>query len=217
VIRRALIAAAAAPIAVAVALTVPASASAVVMTYEMRAVGNVVVLTDNAGVRNTVVLTKAEAVEGHPDVLFADTTEGITGDIKPPCRRISDQIGACPADVTVGADILLFGGNDSLSVAKDFGYRAFGLSSSLATTSAVSPFVQAQFGAGNDTGSDLSPYRDIWNGGPGKDRFNSGPGNDKVNGGAQNDVIDCGAGKHDVGIGGPGKRDLGIHCETVKH
>jgi len=204
------------PIALGIALILPASASAVVLTYEMRGGGNVVVLTDTTGARDTVALTKAEAVQGHPDVLVGDTTAGITG-VKPPCRVVSDQIAACPAEGTIGASLSLGAGNDSLSVAEDFGYRAFGLSGPLAASSAVSPFVQAQFGAGNDTGSDLSPYRDIWNGGPGKDRFNSGPGNDKVSGGAQNDVIDCGAGKHDVGIGGPGKRDLGVHCETVKH
>jgi Ca2+-binding RTX toxin-like protein len=214
VIRRALI-----PTVVATALLVvlPASASAVVLTYEMRVEGNVVVLNDAVGTKNTVVLTKAEAVAGHPDVLAADTTEGITGEVQDPCRRISEQIAACPAAGTIGASVNLAGGNDSLSVAEDFGYRAFGLANSFATSAAVSPFVEAQFGPGADVASDLSPYRDIWNGGPGKDRMNSGPGNDKVKGGAQNDVIDCGAGKHDVGIGGPGKRDLGVHCETVKH
>jgi hypothetical protein len=53
-------------------------------------------------------------------------------------------------------------------------------------------------------------------GGPGNDKMKGGPGRDRIKGRAGNDIIDCGPGKRDVGIGGPGK-DLGRLCETVKH
>jgi RTX calcium-binding nonapeptide repeat (4 copies) len=53
-------------------------------------------------------------------------------------------------------------------------------------------------------------------GGPSNDRMKGGPGRDRIKGRAGNDIIDCGPGKHDVGIGGPG-RDLGRLCEKVKH
>jgi hypothetical protein len=53
-------------------------------------------------------------------------------------------------------------------------------------------------------------------GGPENDKLKGGPGRDRIKGRGGNDIIDCGAGKGDVGIGGPG-RDLGRRCEKVKH
>lgn len=214
-IRRALIAATA---ATALLALLPAVASAVKITYGQYQ-PMTLDITDDDGVENDVALTKVEVVAGHPDVVVGDTKAGIADPIPPECVRVDASIIRCPAGIIVGVIGFLGGGNDRLSVSEDFGYRSFspGNRFSAATAAAVNPFVRVQFGPGADLASDLSPYRDIWNGGPGKDRFNSGPGNDKVKGGAQNDVIDCGAGKHDVGIGGPGKRDLGVHCETVRH
>ena len=156
-------------------------------------------------------------VQGYPDIVIGDTTAGIVDPIPPDCARVDPTIIRCPALNYVGVLGDLGPGDDSLSVARDFGYpspRNF-----MAGPAAANPagFVRMQFGPGADSASDLSGARDVWNGGTGRDRFNSGPGNDKVNGGAQNDIIDCSAGKRDVGIGGPGKVDLGRHCETVKH
>jgi hypothetical protein len=58
--------------------------------------------------------------------------------------------------------------------------------------------------------------KDRLTGGPGNDKIKGGPGRDRIKGRGGNDIIDCGAGKGDVGIGGPG-RDLGRRCEKVKH
>ena len=214
-IRRALTALTA---ATALLVLMPAGASAVKITYGQYS-PMTLDITDDDGVENEVGLTKVEAVAGHPDVVVGDLKTRITRPIPDICQDVDDSTIRCEASVIVGVVAKLGGGNDTLGISEDFGYRAFSPTTpfSAATGAAFNPFVRVQFGPGADTGSDLSPYRDIWNGGPGKDRMNSGPGNDKVSGGAQNDVIDCGAGKHDVGIGGPGKRDLGVHCETVRH
>jgi hypothetical protein len=172
-------------------------------------------ITDDVGVDNEVAITTVTVVPGHPDAVVGDTKAGIPDPIPAECARVDPNIVRCPARILVGVVGFLGAGDDSLSVAEDFGYgRSV---DRLGHSSATSPFVRVQFGAGADVASDLSPYRDIWNGGKGRDRFNSGPGNDLVRGGPQNDVIDCGAGHHDVGIGGPGKLDLGRRCETVKH
>jgi hypothetical protein len=197
---------------------VPASAQAVKVTYGQYQ-PMTLDLTDDAGVDNEVAITKVEVVAGHPDAVVGDTKAGIPDPIPPECARVDATIVRCPAGILVGVIAVLGGGDDSVSVSDDFGYRAFSSfsRSSSARAAAFNPFVRVQFGPGADTGSDLSPYRDIWNGGPGRDRLASGPGNDKVKGGAQNDVIDCGGGHHDVGIGGPGKLDLGRRCEVVKH
>jgi hypothetical protein len=205
-------------IAIAAAMILPAGAQAVKLTYGQYQ-PMTLDLTDDAGVENEVVITKVEAVAGHPDAVVADTKAGIPDPIPQECARVDPTIVRCPATILVGVVALLGGGNDSLSVSEDFGYKSLAAVDRMpgVAGAAVNPFVRVQFGSGADIAADLSPYRDIWNGGPGRDRFNSGPGNDKVNGGAQNDVIDCGVGRHDVGIGGPGKRDLGRRCEVVKH
>jgi Ca2+-binding RTX toxin-like protein len=200
------------------ALLVPAGAQAVKVTYGQFQ-PMTLDLTDDDGVDNEVGITTVTVVAGHPDAVVGDVKAGIPDPIPQECARVDQNIVRCPATGLIGVIGFLGGGNDSLSVSEDFGYReTSALSARLAASSAaVTPFVRMSFGAGADRGSDLSTYRDIWNGGSGKDRFNSGPGNDLVRGGAQNDIIDCGAGHDDVGIGGPGKRDLGGHCETVKH
>jgi hypothetical protein len=204
-------------LAVAAALIAPAGAAAIKVTYGQYQ-PMTLDLTDDDGVDNEVAVTTVEVVEGHPDAVVGDLKAGIPDPIPPECARVDATIVRCPATGLVGLIAFFGGGSDSLSVAKDFGYRNWVRpSSSTARAAAVSPFVRVQFGPGADAASDLSPYRDVWDGGPGRDSFNSGPGNDKVKGGAQNDIIDCGAGHHDVGIGGPGKRDLGRRCETVKH
>jgi hypothetical protein len=214
-IRRALIALTA---ATALLALLPAGASAVKITYG-QFTPMMLDLVDEEGVDNEVGLTKVEVVAGHPDVVVGDLKAGIPDPIPDICQRVDGQVIRCQADIIIGVEAFFSRGNDTLGISDDFGYRSFSPANSFsaATGAAVNPTVRVQFGPGADVGSDASPYRDIWNGGPGKDRMNSGPGNDKVKGGAQNDVIDCGAGKHDVGIGGPGKRDLGVHCETVKH
>jgi hypothetical protein len=215
VIRRALIAAAA---AIGLLTLLPAGAGAVKITYGQYE-PMTLDITDDAGVENEVALTKVEVVSGFPDVVVGDTKAGIPDPIPQQCARVDSSIVRCPAGIIVGVVGFLGGGNDTLSVSEDFGYRSLSQANPLsaATGAAFNPFVRVQFGAGADLASDLSPYRDIWNGGPGKDRFASGPGNDKVKGGAQNDIIDCGAGHHDVGIGGPGRLDLQRGCEVVKH
>jgi hypothetical protein len=215
VIRRALIAAAA---AIGLLTLLPAGAGAVKITYGQYE-PMTLDITDDAGVENEVALTKVEVVSGFPDVVVGDTKAGIPDPIPQQCARVDSSIVRCPAGIIVGVVGFLGGGNDTLSVSEDFGYRSLSQANRLsaATGAAFNPFVRVQFGAGADLASDLSPYRDIWNGGPGKDRFASGPGNDKVKGGAQNDIIDCGAGHHDVGIGGPGRLDLQRGCEVVKH
>src|SRR4051794_4885006 len=204
-------------IAIAAAMIAPSGAGAVKVTYgqfQPRTLD----ITDDAGVDNEVAITTVTVVAGHPDAVVGDTKAGIPDPIPPECARVDPNIVRCPATGLVGVIGFLGGGNDRVSVAEDFGYRAFEPSTRLAAgSSAAAPFVRIQFGAGADLGSDLSPYRDIWNGGSGKDRFNSGPGNDLVRGGSQNDIIDCGAGHHDVGIGGPGRLDLSRRCEVVKH
>ena len=53
-------------------------------------------------------------------------------------------------------------------------------------------------------------------GGPRKDKMKGGPGRDRIKGLGGNDIIDCGSGKGDLGVGGPG-RDLGKRCEKVRH
>lgn len=214
-IRRALIAAAA---AIGLLTLLPAGAGAVKITYGQYE-PMTLDITDDAGVENEVALTKVEVVSGFPDVVVGDTKAGIPDPIPQQCARVDSSIVRCPAGIIVGVVGFLGGGNDTLSVSEDFGYRSLSQANRLsaATGAAFNPFVRVQFGAGADLASDLSPYRDIWNGGPGKDRFASGPGNDKVKGGAQNDIIDCGAGHHDVGIGGPGRLDLQRGCEVVKH
>jgi len=198
------------------AMAAPGTARAVKVTYGQFQ-PMTLDITDDDGVDNEVAITTVTIAEGNPDAVVGDVKAGISDPIPPQCARVDPTIVRCPATGLVGVIAFFGGGNDSLSVSDDFGYRAFTQSAWPASASAVSPFVRVQFGPGADLASDLSPYRDIWNGGPGKDRLNSGPGNDRVKGGAQNDVIDCGAGKHDVGIGGPGKRDLGRHCEVVRH
>jgi hypothetical protein len=199
-------------------LLAPAGAQAVKVTYGQYQ-PMTLDLTDDDGVDNEVGITTVTVVAGHPDAVVGDLKAGIPDPIPPECARVDPTVVRCPATGLVGVIGFLGGGNDSLSVSEDFGYGEASTSYArlAAGSAAVTPFVRIQFGAGADRGSDLSTYRDIWNGGSGKDRFNSGPGNDLVRGGPQNDVIDCGAGKHDVGIGGPGRRDLGGHCETVKH
>jgi hypothetical protein len=200
------------------ALLAPAGAEAVKVQYnqfEPMTIG----ITDDDGVDNEVGITTVTVVAGHPDVVIGDLKAGVSDPVVPPCFRVDGNVVRCPAEGLIGVIGFLGGGNDSLSVSEDFGYGEPSTASArlAAGPAAVSPFVRMSFGAGADSGSDLSTYRDIWNGGSGKDRFNSGPGNDLVRGGSQNDVIDCGAGHHDVGIGGPGRLDLGRHCETVKH
>ena len=204
--------------ATALLALLPAGASAVKITYGQYS-PMTLDITDDAGVDNEVGLTKVEAVAGHPDVVVGDLKAGIPDPIPNVCQRVDGSTIRCEAGVIVGVVAFFGAGNDTLGVSEDFGYRSVSPANrfSVATGAAFNPFVRVQFGPGADVGSDQSPYRDIWNGGPGRDRLASGPGNDKVKGGAQNDVIDCGAGKHDVGIGGPGKFDLGRRCETVKH
>jgi Ca2+-binding RTX toxin-like protein len=205
-------------IAAGLLLLAPAGAQAVKVTYGQ--FGPMTLdITDDEGVDNEVAITTVTVVAGHPDAVVGDLKAGIPDPIPSECARVDATIVRCPATGLIGVIGFLGGGDDSLSVAEDFGYEEASTPSTrlAAGSAAVSPFVRMQFGAGADTGSDESAYRDIWNGGSGRDRFNSGPGNDKVKGGAQNDVIDCGAGKHDIGIGGPGKLDLGRHCEVVKH
>ena len=216
--RRWLIAALAATVGV---LLAPAAASAITVGIQPgpTPAESLLVLDDPTGATNTVALTTVTVVVGHPDIVIGDTTAGIPDGFPIQCMRVDSEIVRCPANVF--GVIANFGpGNDSFSVAAEFTYptmpRAFNPSASFAAATEV-PTVRAQFGPGADTASDLSPSEDFWNGGPGKDRFNSGPSDDKVKGGAQNDIIDCGAGHHDIGIGGPGKRDLGVHCEVVKH
>jgi Ca2+-binding RTX toxin-like protein len=203
-------------VAVAATMIVPAGAAALKVTYGQYE-PMTLDLTDDDGVDNEVGITTVTVVAGHPDAVVGDLKAGIPDPIPPECARVDPTIVRCPATGLVGVIAFFGGGDDSLSVSEDFGYRSFTSSSSTAGPAAVSPFVNVQFGSGADVGSDQSPYRDVWNGGSGRDRFNSGPGNDKLKGGAQNDIIDCGAGKHDVGIGGPGRRDLGRRCEVVKH
>ena len=203
-------------LALAAILIAPAGAAAIKVTYGQFQ-PMTLDLTDDDGVDNDVAITTVTVVTGHPDAVVGDLKAGIPDPIPPECARVDPTIIRCPATGLVGV-IAFFGrGNDRLSVAEDFGYRSFTPSSTIAGAAAVTPFVRAQFGPGSDVAGDQSPYRDVWNGGSGRDRFSSGPGNDKVKGGSQNDIIDCGAGKHDIGIGGPGKRDLGRRCEVVKH
>jgi Ca2+-binding RTX toxin-like protein len=199
-------------------LLAPAFAQAVKVTYGQFE-PMTLDITDDAGVDNEVAITTVTVVPGHPDAVVGDTKAGIPDPIPPECARVDPDIVRCPATGLIGVIGFLGGGNDSLSVSEDFGYRNASASASpLATGTAASiPFVRVQFGAGADTASDLSAYRDVWNGGSGRDRFNSGPGNDLVKGGAQNDIVDCGAGKHDVGVGGPGRLDLSRRCEVVRH
>jgi Ca2+-binding RTX toxin-like protein len=199
----------------------PAGASAVTVGIQAGPTPSesLLVLDDPTGAPNILAITTLTVVAGHPDIVIGDTSAGIPDPIPADCARVDSEVVRCPAAV-FGVLANLGAGNDSLSVAPAFTYpRMLSASDSLAVTSAEveRPTVRVQFGAGADAASDLSPSRDFWNGGPGKDRFNSGPGNDKVKGGAQNDIIDCGAGKHDIGIGGPGRLDLGKHCEVVKH
>jgi hypothetical protein len=203
-------------VAVALLAVVPAGASAVKITYGQYS-PMTLDITDDDGVDNEVGLTKVEVVAGHPDVVVGDLKTEIPDPIPNICQRVDGSTLRCVADDIVGVVAIFGGGRDTLGVSEDFGYRSASANPFAATAAAFNPFVRVQFGPGADLASDASPYRDIWNGGPGRDRLASGPGNDKVKGGAQNDIIDCGAGKHDVGIGGPGKRDLGVHCETVKH
>jgi hypothetical protein len=214
--RRNLLRAVAFCVILCVALLAPAAAHAVKLTYG-KYQPMTLDLDDDAGVDNEVAITAVTVVVGHPDVVVGDTKAGIPDPIPPECARVDPTIVRCPANILVGVIGVLGAGNDNLSVSDDFGYFSASNRLSGATAAAGSQFVRMQFGPGADSASDLSPYRDIWNGGSGKDRFNSGPGNDKIKGGSQNDIIDCGAGHHDVGIGGPGKLDLSRHCEVVKH
>jgi RTX calcium-binding nonapeptide repeat (4 copies) len=208
-------------IAVGLLALAPAGASAVTVGLQAGPTPSesLLVLDDPTGATNTVALTTVTVVVGHPDIVIGDAGAGIPDPFPGECARVDPTIIRCPA-TAIGVLGNLGAGNDSLSVAAEFTYpRMFGAAEWPARPAAAAevPTVRMQFGPGGDAGSDLSPAQDQWNGGPGRDRFNSGPSNDTVSGGAQNDVIDCGAGKHDVGISGPGRLDLGRHCEVVRH
>src|SRR3954447_8223894 len=188
---------------IAAALLAPATASGIeVRTSQVQT--DALLITADRSVVNDVGFNWVTSPGGAPDLVIGDTAAGIPDPIPTACARVDAMILRCPANTFTSIQVFLGGGNDLVVVPKP--------------SIAVSGFItmELHLGPGNDTASDLGGTRDVWNGGPGRDRLNSGPGNDLVRGGADNDVIDCGAGKHDVGIGGPGKLDLSRHCEVVK-
>jgi Ca2+-binding RTX toxin-like protein len=181
----------------------PGAASAIeIKTQQVRP--DVMFITAEQSFANTVGITWVISPSGAPDLVVGDTQAGIPDPIPSSCVRVDPTIVRCQADLFTRLDADLGAGPDSIRVVPAVGVDGF-LTMSL------------QLGAGKDRASDAGQTYDIWHGGAGRDRLASGPGNDLVEGGPQNDIIDCGPGKHDVGIGGPGKLDLGRHCETVRH
>jgi Ca2+-binding RTX toxin-like protein len=185
------------------AALMPAGASALDLR-ERQVQPNVLLLTADRDFVNEVGITWVTSPGGAPDLVIGDLSAGISDPIPSQCGRVDTMSVRCPADLFTKIVASLGPGSDSLDVVP-----AVGVGGLVTMT--------LQLGPGNDRASDGGHTYDLWYGGKGRDELASGPGNDLVSGGAQNDVIDCGAGKHDVGIGGPGKLDLGRHCETVRH
>jgi Ca2+-binding RTX toxin-like protein len=185
------------------ALLGPAGASAIELSSPQVQTGVLFVRADRSAV-NQLGITWVTSPSGAPDLVIGDTRAGIPDPIPSLCARVDPTIVRCPADVFTSLDANLGAGADSISVVPVVGIDGF-------------ITMKLELGGGNDVANDLGQTKDVWSGGKGRDRLASGPGDDLVRGGSDNDIIDCGAGKHDVGIGGPGKLDLGRHCETVKH
>jgi len=181
----------------------PAGASALDITAS-QVQSDVLFITASRDFANQVGITWVTSPSGAPDLVIGDTLAGIPDPIPSSCVRVDPMVVRCPADVFKELDANLGPGVDSISVVPAVGVDGF-------------ITMKLQLGAGNDRASDTGQTRDVWNGGKGRDQLTSGPGNDLVSGGPQNDIIDCGAGSHDVGIGGPGKLDLGKRCEVVRH
>jgi hypothetical protein len=181
----------------------PTGASAIELRQSQVQV-DALVVTANQSFVNEVGVTWVTSPSGAPDLVIGDTVAGIPDPIPSSCARVDSMVIRCAADLVMRLDVDLGPGPDSINVVPAVGVDGF-----------IS--MRLQLGAGKDRASDTGQTRDVWNGGGGRDQLSSGPANDLVKGGPQNDVIDCGAGKHDVGIGGPGKLDLGRHCEVVKH
>jgi hypothetical protein len=189
--------------ALAVALLPPAGASALdIRTSQVEI--NTIFVTADRDFLNQVGITWVTSPSGVPDLVIGDTAAGIPDPIPSPCARVDSMVVRCPADLFTSLDADLGPGPDSISVVPAAGVDGF-----------IS--MKLQLGPGKDRASDQGQTRDVWNGGPGRDQLSSGPLNDLVRGGPQNDIIDCGAGSHDVGIGGPGALDLGKNCEVVRH
>jgi Ca2+-binding RTX toxin-like protein len=187
----------------AMAALTPAAASAIEVKTQ-QVMPNVLFITADLSFANDVGITWVTSPTGTPDLVIGDTQAGIPDPIPSQCARVDPTIVRCQADLFMRLDADLGPGPDSINVVPAVGVDGF-------------LTMRLQLGAGKDRAGDSGQTYDIWNGGAGRDQLASGPGNDLVNGGPQNDIIDCGAGKHDVGIGGPGRLDLGRHCETVKH
>jgi Ca2+-binding RTX toxin-like protein len=181
----------------------PASASAVEISTQ-QVTTHVLIVEAKRSFVNEVGINWVVSPGGAPDVVIGDMAAGIPDPIPAPCVRVDPMIARCPANAFNSLQVDLGAGNDLFIAVKP----AVG----------IDGFVRMEISAGTgiDQISDRGNTRDTFNGGPGRDQLNSGPLNDRVKGGAQNDRIDCGPGPHDVGIGGPGK-DLGVHCEKVKH
>jgi RTX calcium-binding nonapeptide repeat (4 copies) len=175
----------------------PAAASAIEVSAPQVETGVLFVRADESVV-NQVGVSWVTSPRGAPDLVIGDTRAGIPDPIPSQCARVDPTIVRCPAFTFTRLDANLGRGADSISVVPAVGIDGF-------------ITMKLELGLGNDVASDRGETKDVWNGGKGRDRLVSGPGDDLVRGGAQNDVIDCGAGKHDVGIGGPGKLDLGRH------
>jgi Ca2+-binding RTX toxin-like protein len=182
----------------------PGAASATEIQTRQIDLGTLFVTATDDAV-NHVAVNWVTSPSGAPDLVIGDTTAGISDPIPSPCARVDAMIARCPASAFDALNMDLGPGKDLVVVVKP--------------AIDVNGFVRMDLdlGPGDDRATDLSAARDVWAGGSGRDRLDSGPGNDLVRGGAANDVIDCGAGKHDVGIGGPGRLDLGRHCEVVHH
>src|SRR3954451_14109625 len=184
-------------------VALPATASAIELTMKQVQPG-VIFVTADRSVLNDVGITWVTSPGGAPDLVIGDTRAGIPDPIPSSCVRVDPAVVRCPADIFTRLDVDLGPGSDSINVVPAVGVDGF-------------VTMTLRLGAGNDRAGDAGQTRDVWNGGGGRDQLASGPGNDLLRGGPQNDLIDCGAGKHDIGIGGPGKLDLGRRCETVKH
>jgi Ca2+-binding RTX toxin-like protein len=185
-----------------VAALPPAASGLEISTRQVQP--DVLLITADRSFVNAVGITWVTSPSGTPDLVIGDTQAGIPDPIPSSCVRVDSMVVRCPADVFTRLDADLGPGPDSINVVPAAGVDGF-----------IS--MRLQLGAGRDRAGDSGQTRDVWKGGSGRDQLASGPGNDLVRGGAQNDIIDCGAGTHDVGIGGPGRLDLGRHCETVRH
>jgi Ca2+-binding RTX toxin-like protein len=186
----------------ALVATGPPKAEAVEVTLPPG--GPVIALTDTSGVNNHVGVSK-DNVGLH--ILITDTAAGIPGTLPVGCTRTDANTIDCSSIGVTGVTAVLGAGTDV--------FAPFSLGLPLPLT--------VDGGAGNDT-IQGGPAADKLTGGTGNDTISGQAGrdlllgqggNDRLAGGRDGDKLNCGKGKRDTGVGGPGK-DTVSGCEQQR-